>query len=145
LRQLIQKPCVDASLLSSKIIDELLDVIATFQKSLPAHVQPYSHYNSLKLFTQVQLLTLLAIKTYTNQTYRGLWDFLKSCHAVKSRICPGHLPHYSPLKRFSDRVGVDEITDPLIRSLLADAESNRRSTLPRQKSGRDSAYLKSSR
>jgi hypothetical protein len=77
---------VDASLLSSKIIDELLDVIATFQKSLPAHVQPYSRRNSPKLFTQVQLLTLLAIKTYTNQTYRGLLDFLKSCHAVKSRI-----------------------------------------------------------
>jgi len=141
---MIQKPWVDALLHSSKNIDELLDVIAKFQKSLKAHVQPYSHRNSPKLFTQVQLLTLLALKTYTNQTYRGLLDFLKSCDAVKSRICPGHLPHYSTLKRFSDRIGADEITDQLIGSLLADADSSPRSTLPRQNSGSDSAYLKSS-
>ena len=102
----------------AECIDELLDVIAKFQNSLRAHVQPYSHRNSPKLFTQVQLLTLLALKAYTNKTYRGLLDFIKNCEAVRERICPGHLPHYSTLKRFSDRIGAEAITDPLICSVM---------------------------
>ena len=53
--QMIQKSCGEDSLHSSKNIDELLDVIAKFHKSLQAHVQPYSHRNSPKLLTQVQL------------------------------------------------------------------------------------------
>lgn len=116
--QTTPKTRADVSVHEPECIDELLDVIAKFQNSLRAHVQPYSHRNSPKLFTQVQLLTLLALKAYTNKTYRGLLDFIKNCEAVRERICPGHLPHYSTLKRFSDRIGGVAITDQLICSVI---------------------------
>jgi len=78
------------------------------------YVEPYSHRNSPQRFTQAQLLTCLVLRAYLKTTYRGLIEVLEASDALRERLGLSRLPHYSTLKKFSDRSSVLDVIDAIL-------------------------------
>jgi hypothetical protein len=81
------------------------------------HLQPYGSLKSRKDFTQPQLMTCLILRTYWKTTYRGVVEQLAVSAEVREQLGLSTLPHYSTLKKFSDRPGVREVMQAMLTSL----------------------------
>lgn len=69
-------------------------------------MRSYSHDNSPKVFTQLQLLACLILKAYLGTTYRGLIDQLALMPAVREAIGLKRLPHFTALQKFGSSSSV---------------------------------------
>jgi hypothetical protein len=96
----------------------LLEVASLCMTLSKKYVEPYSHRNSPKKFTQSQLLTLLVLRAYLKTTYRGIIEVLEVSDALRQKLGLTQVPNYSTLKKFADRSSVLEIIDALLLELV---------------------------
>lgn len=96
----------------------LVAVAALSMRLARKYVEPYSHRNSPRKFTQSQLITCLILKAYLKTTYRGLIDILEASDVLQKQLGLRSVPHYSTLKKFADRSSVLEIIDGMLVEIV---------------------------
>ena len=67
----------------------------------------YSSYFSNHIYTQPKLFTILAIKIYTNCTYRELTDLLELSDKLKNYLGLKKIPHYTTIQKFFKRISTN--------------------------------------
>ena len=71
----------------------------------------YSSYYSNHIYTQPKLFTILAIKIYTNCTYRELTDLLELSDKLKDYLGLKKIPHFTTIQKFFKRIPTKVIND----------------------------------
>jgi hypothetical protein len=100
--------------------DRLLLRVVSLSMSLGRkYMSSYSHNQAPKKFTQPQLFTCLILRMYLKTTYRGIIEYLEVAGELRKVMGLTQLPHYSTLKRFSDRSNVQAIVDALLAEIIA--------------------------
>ena len=69
----------------------------------------YSCDCSNHLYTQPQLVTILAAKIYLKTTYRGIIDYLEPCTEILNFLGLTRLPHYTAIQKFFQRLSDTQI------------------------------------
>ena len=80
-------------------------------------VEPYSHRNCPRKFTQAQLLTLSVLKACLKTTYGGVGELVEVSDELNKRIELASFQHNSTLRRFADRTSVQDIVDGMLLGL----------------------------
>lgn len=96
----------------------LLEVASLSMTISRKYVEPCSHPQSPRKFTQSQLLTMLVLRAYLKTTCRGVIEILETSDQLQKRLKPKRLPHYSTLKYFADRSQVLEIIDKMLADII---------------------------
>lgn len=71
----------------------------------------YSSYYSNHIYTQPKLFTILAIKIYTNCTYRELTDLLELSDKLKDYLGLKKISHFTIIQKFFKRIPTKVIND----------------------------------
>lgn len=71
----------------------------------------YSSNFSNHIYTQPKLFTILAIKIYTNCTYRELTDQLELSDKIKQYLGLKKIPHHTTIQKFFKRIPTKVIND----------------------------------
>jgi len=79
-----------------------------------ATMQPYSHRNSPKKFTQHQLFSVLVLKEFHNTTYRGVWGILKDSREHREAIEMRRTPHWTTIQKAASRLLTSRHVEGLI-------------------------------
>lgn len=82
------------------------------------HLAVYSCPKSKHVFTQPQLMTCLVLKTYLKQSYRGVSEVLAASDQLREAMGLEKVPHYSALKKFSDRCVSPDLIDGILATIL---------------------------
>jgi len=93
-------------------------VAALAMKLGQRHLASYGATRSRHDFTQRQLMACLILRAYLKTTYRGVLEFLSVSPSLRDQLgLTEKLPHYTTLQKFSDRSGVLQIADAMIKSI----------------------------
>ena len=73
-------------------------------------VRKFLNYSN-HIYTQPKLFTILAIKIYTNCTYRELTDLLELSDKLKDYLGLKKIPHFTTIQKFFKRIPTKVIND----------------------------------
>jgi hypothetical protein len=69
-----------------------------------ARIPLFLHRKSNHIFTVWQHLVLLMVRRYENKSYRMFVDWLIEAYYLRTFLQLSHIPHYTTLQKFTDRI-----------------------------------------
>jgi hypothetical protein len=115
------------TLFDQRVLDDaqratlLVAVLRLAVRYAAPRIAPYSDIASPKVFTQRQLLALLALRKYTRSTYRGVIELLIMMPQLREAIGLKRLPHFTTLQKFDARVDIESLVNDILAQLVHDA------------------------
>jgi hypothetical protein len=74
--------------------------LATAEKAM----EPYSHRNSPKTYTQHQLFAILVIRQFFGLDYRGMAQLLADWSDLRNELKLSEVPHYTAIQKAEARI-----------------------------------------
>lgn len=91
--------------------NNLLKFIEYTYKYAKITLNKYSNYFSNHLYTQPILFTILAIKIYTQSTYREITDLLELSDKIKKYFKIKRIPHFTTIQKFFKKISSTKLKE----------------------------------